>query len=244
MTFSPKAAGSVIAEATIQTSAGTAEVALSGYGTSPGLIISAPPLVFGTLETSSGSKNMPLTISNSWNQPETITGIKLPTAPFVASGLPKVGTVLDPQQTVTVAVVYTPPKAGNYSSYMTISSNHGSVTVPMNGRAVTGDAHMSVSPLVINFGSVKVGSSATRSFKVTDTGNIYLTISRAAPPAAPFNTTKQIPEGITLDPDINLTQSITFAPTVPGHFTDQYRLNGSGGQGWISVELEGTGVGS
>jgi hypothetical protein len=244
VTFSPKAAGSVIAEATIQTSAGAAEVALSGYGTSPGLIISAPPLVFGTLETSSGSKNMPLTISNSWNQPETITGIKLPTAPFVASGLPKVGTVLGPQRTVTVAVVYTPPKAGNYSSYMTISSNRGSVTVPMNGRAVTGDAHMSVSPLVINFGSVKVGSSATRSFKVTDTGNIYLTISRAAPPAAPFNTTKQIPEGITLDPDINLTQSITFAPTVPGHFTDQYRLNGSGGQGWISVELEGTGVGS
>jgi hypothetical protein len=30
---------------------------------------------------------------------------------------------------------------------------------------------------------------------------------------------------------------------VPGHFTDQYRLNGSGGQGWISVQLEGTGVG-
>jgi HYDIN/CFA65/VesB-like, Ig-like domain len=242
VTFSPKSAGSVIAEATIDTSAGTAQVALSGYGTAPGLMISAPPLVFGTLQTASGGKNLSLTFSNTWNRPETITGIKLPGSPFAVTGMPKVGTVLQPQQNVTVAVVFTPPKAGNYSSDVTISSDHGSVTVPMNGQAVTGQAHMTVSPLVLNFGSVKVGTSVTRSFKVTDTGNIYLTVSRAAPPAAPFTSAKEIPEGITLDPDISATQTITFAPTAPGHFTDQYRLNGSGGQGWISVELEGTAI--
>lgn len=240
--FTPDTAGPVIAEVDIHTSSGTTEVALSGYGTEPGLIVSAPPIAFGTIDTGAGGKTVALTISNSWTAPEKITGVTLPSSSFTVTGLPKSGSVLAPQHSVTASVYFDPSAAGRYASYLTVSSNHGSVTVPLTGTAVAGSAHMSVTPVSIDFGAVHVGSSLTRSFRVSDTGNVFLTISRAADPAAPFNVARPIPEGMTLDPGTGVTQYVTFTPTAAGRISGVYRLNGSGGQGWIDVVLTGTGI--
>ena len=89
---------------------------------------------------------------------------------------------------------------------------------------------------------MKIGTSATRTFRVSNTGSIFLIITRAAPPAGVFSTTVAMPEGITLDPGTGVTQSVTFRPTSTGRFTGEYRLNSDSGQGWITVELTGTGV--
>lgn len=156
--------------------------------------------------------------------------------------MPKVGEVLAPQQTLTASVSYNPEEAGNASSFFSISSDQGSVTVPCAGTAVTGRAIMSVSPEALDFGTVRVGSSATLGFRVEDTGSIFLIVTRAAPPAGVFTVPVPMAEGITLDPDTGITQRVVFRPTRTGHFEGQYRLNGTGGQGWITVQLVGTGV--
>lgn len=240
--YSPHSAGPVAAQVTLTTSAGSPTVALSGYGTAPGLLISAPPVAFGTVDTGAGGKTLTFTVSNSWNRPETITGSVLPSAPFQVAGLPKAGTLLGPQEAVTASVTFDPSKAGESDSFISISSDHGSVTLPVTGKAVTGEAVMKVTPLVLDFGSVRIGASATRTFRVADVGTIFLTITRAAPPAGVFSAPAPLSEGITLDPGTGVTQYVTFRPTVPGQFVGQYRLNGTGGQGWITVELVGTGV--
>jgi hypothetical protein len=103
---------------------------------------------------------------------------------------------------------------------------------------------MLVSPSALNFGPVKVGTAVTRTFRVTDSGTIFLIVTRAAPPAGAFSTAVPMPEGITLDPGTGVTQSVTFRPTATGRFTGEYRLNSNSGQGWIDVQLTGSGVAS
>ena len=232
----------MVAQVILSTSAGSPIVALSGYGTAPGLLLSAPPVSFGTVDTGAGGKALTFTVSNSWDRPETITGSELPSPPFKVSGLPKAGTVLAPQQSITASVTFDPPKAGEFHSHMSISSDQGSVTLPVTGRAVSGKAVMVVTPRELNFGSVAVGKSATLKFSVSDGGNIFLIVTRAAPPAGVFSAPVPLQEGITLDPDTGVTQAVIFRPTSTGKFVDQYRLNGNGGQGWITVQLIGTGV--
>jgi hypothetical protein len=206
------------------------------------LLLSAPPISFGTVDTGGGGKTLTFTVSNSWDRPETITGSRTPSAPFEVAALPKAGTVIAPQQSITASVTFDPSKAGQANSYLSISSDEGSVTLPVTGKAVTGKAVMVVTPRVLDFGSVRVGASATLKFRIDDSGTIFLIITRAAPPAGVFSAPVPLPEGITLDPGTGITQSVTFRPTRPGKVEDQYRLNGTGGQGWITVELIGTGI--
>jgi hypothetical protein len=243
VTFTPRAAGTVVATVTVRSTAGSRTVSLTGYGTAPGLLLSAPPVSFGVLDTGAGGKTLTFTVSNSWNNPETITGLRLPTAPYTVKGLPRVGTVLSPQQSVTASVTYSPLTASpEDDAFVTISSDKGSVSIPLTGAAVTGTANLSFSTGALDFGSVAVGRSVTLTFHIDNTGNIPLTISRAAAPSGVFSTTSPLPEGITLDPDTGAIQAVTFRPTAAGAFSGQYKFNAENGQGWISVTLTGVGT--
>jgi hypothetical protein len=242
VTFTPKTAGTVVANVSVKTTAGTRTLALTGYGTAPGLLLSAPPVSFGTLDTGAGGKTLTFTISNSWNKAETITGVQAPAAPFTVKGLPTVGTVLAPQQSVTASVAYNPPRAGANSSFVTVTSDHGSVSVPLTGAAVTGTAVLAFTPRSVNVGSVAVGKSVTLTFHIDNKGNIPLTISRAAAPAGAFSTATPLPEGITLDPGTFITQTVRFKPPGTGPFTGQYKFNAENGQGWLVVTFTGTGT--
>jgi hypothetical protein len=240
ITFTPRRAGPVVADVTVTSTAGSATLSLTGYGTAPGLLLSAPPVSFGTLDTGAGGKTLTFTISNSWDHPETITGVGLPSAPFTARGLPRPGTVLAPQQSVTASVTYDPLTAGTDHAVVTVTSDEGSVSVPLTGAAVTGTAVLTLSPDAVGFGSVAVGSSVTKTIRVENTGTIPLTISRAAAPAGAFSAARPLPEGITLDPGTSVTQAVTFTPTGPGSFSGQYRFNAENGQGQIVVPLTGS----
>ncbi len=174
VTFAPTRPGPVVATLSIPTSAGTRSVSVSGYGTAPGLLVSAQPLAFGRVRTGSGGKILALTVSNSWNHPEKLTGIGLPGAPYAVSGTPSVGTVLAPQQSVTVSVRFDPATAGTYRSRLAISTDHGSVELPVSGIAVTGFSRLSVSAATVDAGPVPVGQSATVTFDVGNSGTVAL----------------------------------------------------------------------
>jgi hypothetical protein len=140
VTFTPRVAGNVVATITVKSTAGARTLSLTGYGTAPGLLLSAPPVSFGTLDTGAGGKTLTFTISNSGVGPETITSVRLPAAPFGVKGLPPVGTVLAPQQSVTASVTYNPVTTGSNADYVEIVSTEGSVSEPVIGSAVTGTA--------------------------------------------------------------------------------------------------------
>src|SRR5262249_30187841 len=154
-------AGPIVGLLQVRTSAGTRAIPVSGYGSSPGLIRSAPPLDFGVRATHAGGKYLTFSVSNSWTKPERITGLHLPGAPSTVSGAPAVGTLLAPRQTVTVSVHFDPSAPGSYPRRMRIASDHGGVTVALTGKAVKGRPLMSLRPQTLNFGAVPVGSART-----------------------------------------------------------------------------------
>ena len=242
VSFKPAHPGPIVGLLEVRTSAGTRTVPVSGYGSAPGLIRSAPPLAFGTIATHAGGKDLAFKISNSWTAPETITGVQLPGGPYEVTGAPTVGKLLAPRQTVTISVHFNPSAAGSYVRRMRIASNRGGVTVRLSGKAVNGRPRLSLSPQKLNFGSVAVGSSRTLRFTMLDAGNVPLTVTRAIPPAEPFAAVKAIPEGLTFGAGEALHEEVTFKPTATGPAIGEYVLAGDDGRGHQVVELIGTGV--
>ncbi len=242
VSFRPAHAGPIVGLLQVPTSAGTRTVPVSGYGSAPGLIRSAPPVDFGEIATHSNGKYLAFKISNSWTRPERITGVHLPGGAYVVSGAPAVGTVLAPRQTVTVSVFFNPSAPGSYRGRVRIDSDKGGVTVPLSGKAVSGRPLMSLKPRVLDFGAVAVGHSRTLRFSIFDAGNVPLEITRAIPPAEPFAADKPVPEGLTLGSSSGLTEAITFTPTAAGPASGSYVLAGDDGRGHELVKLVGRGV--
>lgn len=215
---------------------------MSGYGTAPGLVLSSEPLAFGTVDTGAGGRELTITFTNSWSRPETLTGYRLPGPPYRVTGLPAVGTVLAPQQTVTAAVQFDPAIAGSYPAGLRISTDRGSAGLPVSGTAVTGVARLAVSDTTLDAGDVPVGRAATVTFEVGDRGTVALRITRAIAPSGAFSAPVPVPEGTTLDPGTFLTQTVLFRPTSVGPTTSRYIFDSDAGQGPVTVTLTGTGT--
>jgi hypothetical protein len=240
--FRPMRAGPIVGSITVHTSAGARSVAISGYGTQPGLLLSAQPLQFGTIETRAGGKQLAISISNSWTQPERLTGFELPRGPYTVSGLPVRGTILAPREAITVSVSFNPPRAGSYPSRLTIRTNQGTSRIPIGGSARTGEALLSADARHLEFGAVRVGQHKTLTLAVGNRGNVPLTITRAIAPEAPFLTSNPLPEGVSLDPGTFVHLKITFAPTTRGRAIGVYHLNGTDGRGPLTVNITGNGI--
>jgi hypothetical protein len=241
VTFAPTGPGAVIADVSIPTSAGTRTVPVSGYGTAPGLLHSSEPLSYGTVLTGSGGLAIAATVSNSWDRPETITGVSLPGAPFTLTGAPAVGTVLTPQQSITVSVRFDPTVAGSYASALTISTDQGSLNLPATGTAVSGYRRLAVSAATVDAGAVPVGEAKDVTFQVGNSGTVALVITRSLAPDGEFSTDEPMPEGTTVDPGTFLNQTVRFRPTSPGPDSETYTFKSDGG-GQVTVTLLGTGT--
>ena len=242
VTFAPAHAGPLVGELEIPTSAGTRAVTISGYGTKPGLVLSAPPLDFGTIQTGAGGKRLSITFSNSWTGPERITGFRLPRGPYTVTGLPAPGTILAPREAITASVWFNPSRAGSYPSSLRISSDQGSSVVPVRAAAHTGSSRLTVASRRLDVGSVRVGHSKLVTLTVSNTGTVPLRITRAIAPSEPFSAPVALPEGISLDPGASVHIRIAFRPTSAGPALGVYRFNSTDGHGPVTVTLAGRGV--
>jgi hypothetical protein len=239
--FIPTATGGATGSLSFSTDSGTVALDLHGTGTQPGLGATPSALAFGTVPTGA-HKTISVSIVNTGTSAVTVTGSTAPAAPFAATGFPANGSTIAAGASVAVSVTYTPTVAGNQTGSLSVTSNAGAVTVPISGTAVTGASHLSITPNPVAFGSVSVGATATQTFDITNTGNITLTLTKAAPPVGAFNTTTPVSEGQQLSPGDVIHQSVTFTPTVAGAQSAVYSITGDDGQGAIAVQLTGTGV--
>ncbi|WP_433047478.1 choice-of-anchor D domain-containing protein [Dactylosporangium sp. CS-033363] len=239
--FTPTAAGGATGSLTFTTDAGTVALDLHGTGTKAGLGATPAALSFGTVPTGA-SKTLGVSLTNTGTSAVTITGSTAPAAPFSATGFPANGTTIAAGASVSVSVKYAPTAAGNHTGSLTVTSSAGPVTVPLSGTAVTGAAHLTITPNPVAFGSVTVGTTATQTFDIANTGNITLTLTKAAPPVGAFNTTTPVSEGQQLSPGDVIHQTVTFTPAAQGAQSAVYSITGDDGQGAVLVQLTGTGV--
>ncbi|MEU7016042.1 choice-of-anchor D domain-containing protein [Streptomyces sp. NPDC046385] len=241
VSFAPTAPGPDSSVLTFATDLGDSALGLTGYGTRPGLAAAPTTLDFGTVATTT-EKSLGVTFTNTGTQPETVSATASPGAPFSTTGLPAAGTVVQPKQSVSVQVSYAPTTNGTDTGTLSVTGQNGTATVDLTGSAVTGEARLTVTPTSTDFGTVKVGQSVTKTFDISNTGNIPLTITKAKPPAAPFHVTNPLSEGQVLGPEDVVHQAVTFSPTSLGTVQAVYALTSDDGHGALNENLTGTGA--
>jgi hypothetical protein len=240
VTFAPTAAGSVTSPLTLTTDSGNVAVDLNGTGVVPGFT-AASALAFGTVAVGL-TKTLTVSFTNSGTTAETVSAVTAPNAPFTASSLPAAGTSVAPGVSIAVPITYTPTTPGNDTGTITVAGPDGTATVTLTGTAVTGTATLAITPAALSFGSVQVGQTASLTFTIANTGNLPLTITKAAPPTAPFNVATPVPEGLSLSPGTSLTTTVTFTPTAAGAVSGSYLISSDTGQGAMTLPVTGTGV--
>ncbi|WP_330308751.1 MULTISPECIES: choice-of-anchor D domain-containing protein [unclassified Streptomyces] len=241
VSFAPTTPGADSSVLTFTTDAGAIGLGLTGYGTRPGLTAFPADLAFGTVATGT-AKTLGVTFTNTGTEDETVSASSAPDAPFSADGLPADGTVVQPQQSVTVQVKYAPTTAGDDPGELSVTGQNGTATVDLTGTAVTGAARLTITPTSTDFGNVAVGKSVTKTFDISNTGNIPLTITKAKAPAAPFNVTNPLSEGQVIGPEDVIHQAVTFSPTALGEVTGTYQFTSDDGRGPQNEALKGTGT--
>ena len=240
VSFTPTTPGGANGVLTVTTDAGTIGVGLQGDGSQPGLYASPSSLTF-TSQPTGTTNSLNVLVTNTGTAAETIQSSTSPGAPFTATGLPAAGSSVAPGGSFAISVTYAPTAAGSSTSSITVTSTSGTLTIPISGTAVAGEGTSVFSPTTLDFGSVPLGASRTLTFDITNTGNIPVTITKAAPPSGDFSSTTPLPEGSVLQPGLTVQQAVTFTPTSATAETAAYEITGDSGQGAMSENLVGSG---
>jgi hypothetical protein len=209
--------------------------ALTGTGTQDGVAASPAALDFGSVVTGT-ARQLGVTIRNTGTTDATVTGVSAPAAPFTAVSAPAPGFVLPPQGSVTVTLRFAPTSAEPATGTLGVSTDTGSVVVPVQGLGIAGAPHLSMST-GLAFGNVAPGSPRTLTMIVRNTGTAPMTIEKAAPPAAPFVVATPVNEGQQLAPGDSLTVPITVRPRTAMPLRDRYSVTADDGQGARNVPL-------
>jgi hypothetical protein len=130
----------------------------------------------------------------------------------------------------------------SFASTVVLTSSVGAAGVPLAGTAAP-PAQISISSLDVGFGAVPVGTSATRSFTVANTGGTTLHITKSKPPVTGgFSASTTLAEGTAIPPGTTLTEVVRFAPTSAGPAASTWLITGDDGSGLQTVTFTGTGV--
>jgi outer membrane protein assembly factor BamB len=256
--FAPGTVGGAEGDVTFTTGAGSSagvSVPLIGNGTQTGLYATSTAISFviidedGTLIT-----NVPVGISdpqqtdivNGGTKPVTVKSVTPPAGTYRATGLPKVGTVIEPGEAIPVQIVFTPQHAVTSNGSFTITPSSGaSATVSLTGTGLPPVTKFTASPGVVHFGFVPVGHTATKMITVVNVGNQPSLMGRTGLPGGPFGAPLRATVGLPVNQGYDLVLPVTFHPTKAGAFSGTYRVTWTDefGQHSLNVPITGTGVG-
>jgi iron transport multicopper oxidase len=243
VTFSPSGTGPRGGTLTANTSRGEVQFSMTGSGQAVGPKLEASPTVlsFGGT-TLGGSVSGTATFRNVGGSTVTINGVHAPSGPFTAEGLPKKGESIAPGKAINVPITFKPSELGSFESSVLLETNGGSEQVRLTASAATPGV-LSISPEAADFGSVAVGSEATRSFTVANTGGSAITIFKSKPPTGgEFTAISALPEDTTIAPGETLAETVAFQPTATGRAGGMWLINGQGSSAVHEVMFSGTGV--
>ena len=237
--FTPVSAEPVVGSIRITTNGGVKSILLSAGQQNepePSVTASVTFIDFGTVLINS-SPERSFTATNKGGG--TLTGSVDPTpnSPFsVVAG----GTLnLTAGQSQTVTIRLTPKVTGQLNDRVTLNTNGGTFVVLLLANVVN-SPRLSVSPEELDFGTVQLPNSATRTLTITNTGGGTLTgnvnVSNPVGASASFS----LISGGSFNLGANQSQTVTlsFSPKAPGTFTGTADVSSNGGS--ASVSLSGT----
>ncbi len=244
VTFTPATTGSIGGTLTATTSSGKkAAFALSGVGQAAGARLEAsPPLVTFGGTAVGGRLSAGATFRNVGGTPLEVKAVQLPEAPFSAEGVPAVGSTIAPGGSITVTVAFEPTATGTFNGQIGLETTGGNKAIGLSGSASTAGA-LQISEEALEYGTVVVGATTSKSFTVTNTGGTTVTVTKSKPPiGGAFAASTSLPEGTTIPPGASVTETVQFTPSVIGPASGVWLINGDDTSGLHEVRFSGTGV--
>jgi hypothetical protein len=241
-TFNPNAERAVTGRVAITSTASnpSLNVELSGTGVSAATLAASPPSIgFGSVQVGS-TQSQSERLTNSGGSVLHIATATVTGAGFGTTGL-SVPTTLNPGQSLTLNVTFTPSGGGAANGNLTLAAD-GSVptlSVALSGTGAT-PGQLAVSPATANFGSVMVGANQKQSGSLTASG-ASVTISAVSSSNPEFTLT-----GLSLPVTLAAGQSVpfawTFAPQASGVASATITFAGNASNPPVTAALTGTGT--
>jgi hypothetical protein len=244
--FKPSATGSASGSLSIGSNASSSPmmIALSGVGESsnqgnPGISASPTSIGFGSVAVGS-SATQPLSVSNTGSSNLTISNVTQAGSAFTWSGL-AVPTTLTPGQSANLTIEFQPETTGSLSGSLTITSNASSSPLVVNysGTGVAASRQLTANPTSLNFGTVKIGASATLNVTITNTGNSNVSTTTVTVTGAGFSESGG--SSLTLTPGQSTTIAVTWAPSGSGAGSGSLTIPSNAQNSPLVVPLSGSG---
>ncbi len=222
--YAPTAAGTDTGSITVSsndTASPTVTVALSGTGVTaptPSIALAPASLSFGTVVLGTSASLMAL-VQNGGTATLDVTSIALCAGTSSAfSWSPPAPLSVAPGQSAALTVTYTPSSAAVDSGCLAIGSNDPASPTVNLGLGGTGAAQafpaVALTPASLDFGTVTIGGSASRTAQVQNTGNATLNvlgISLCSGTPAKFTWSPAAP--LAVAPGQAATLTVTYQPT-------------------------------
>jgi hypothetical protein len=243
VTFSPVAASSSSGTLTITSDASNSpfDIPLSGTGVGPGSLSANPASVsFGNVTVGTNS-TIAVSVTNTGGEAVTLSSASVTGSGFTFNG-PSLPVTLNPGGSAAFNAIFAPTAPGAASGTLTINSNAGSGTlaIPLSGTGVA-QGQLGANPSSFSFGSVQVGTSASLSGSLTNSGGSSLTISAASISGTGFSLS-----GLTLPLTLTAGQStsftVKFAPAAAGTVSGNIAITSNGSNSTLNIPLTGTGA--
>jgi hypothetical protein len=154
------------------------------------------------------------------------------------------GTHIPATGVLNAPVTFTPQSAGAKSATIVLHSDAPAaptITLSLTGQGITSGCQ--VTPTTVDFGSVRVGTTATAAITVTNSASLDCIVTPSAvqgPQAMLFALAENAP--FTVATGASVTVNVTYAPLVPSTQDKAYMVLGTGVSRFVNVGFQGTAV--
>jgi hypothetical protein len=181
-------------------------------------------------------------IANTGKAPIQLSSLKLSSKDFVISG-PSVPRSILPGTGLDYTLAFTPTIAGNQSASISIANSvtTAPTVVTLAGTGQKASAAVQLNPNSVNFGSLLLQSTSTKSVTIQNSGDVNVKISGVTVAGAGFGYADLSP-GFSLSPNQTVTFQVWFKPTVKGVAAGTVSVISASLSSPVTLSLAGTGV--
>ena len=218
---------------------------LTGNGLETDIAVTPSILDFGSVAVGSFSERS-VTVRNDGTADLVLGTVGNPSTPYSKTSDHCSGEVLNPTESCSITILFSPSAGGTFNSSFTIPSNdpdEPSVEVSLSGIGLAPD--ITVLPPSVDFGKVLIGSGKDQTITVRNDGMADLVLDTIGSPPSPFaRTGGTCNDGLVLPHDAMCTISLRFTPSnqgssPPSSFTV---ISNDSDEPTVTIPLSGKGV--
>jgi len=246
LTCSPTATGAGQATLTITADVGMQAVMLACTGIAPSISVAPTSLTFPMIQIGTSAPTQAVMVSNTGTAPLHLTSYNVYGAyanDFPSANAPAAGTTIDPGQSISFDVGFTPSADTAESATIQIACDDPkNPIVSINVMGAGAQRGIQVTPLLLDFGKGIPGVKKTLPVMIANTGDLPLAIGSLAlggTTADDFSVDNSGP--IAIDVGQSATVNVTFTPMAVGDVSATLDMTPMGLQA-VTVQLQGGAV--